>query len=59
MKMARRFKMATCKIYFDDGSDSVHVVATKDILEQMQRPKHKRSYTYGIEFSAVDRVEVV
>ena len=51
--------MTKCKLYFDDGTDCLSEVPGDTLIKQMGRKKNKRLYTCGIEFSAVDKVEVV
>jgi len=51
------------KLYFDDGKtegkyplpDSMEDV----VIEEMRKPKAKRRYKGGIEFSAVERAEYI
>ena len=46
------------KLFFDTGETSINEVDEDTLIEQMKRPKDKRLYRCGIEFSAVDKVEV-
>lgn len=52
------------RLYFDDGTNTWPKydlpLSQEDIVyEQMKRPKNKRLYKAGVEFSRVDRAEVV
>ena len=48
-----------CKLFFEDGSTSINEV-TEEVLEsEMRKPKEKRLYKCGIEFSYIDKVEVI
>ena len=49
------------KIFFNDGSKiegDYSEEAIDDFSKQMLRPQKKRLYTYGIEFSEVEHIEV-
>lgn len=50
------------KLFFDDGSifelPFTELVET-EVMTQMHKPKGKRRYVFGCEFSRVDKVEVV
>ena len=51
------------KLFFDDETDSgkysLPLSAEDDVVEQMSRPKNKRLYRYGVEFSRVNKVEII
>ena len=53
--------MVKVKLFFDDGTESQypHEIDEDDLVKEMSKPKEKRLYTYGIEFSAVERAEVI
>ena len=44
---------------FDNGKISKLSVSEEVLINQMNRPKHKRLYVCGIEFSRVESVKVV
>ena len=46
-------------IFFDDGKTFKTNIPEDTMLNQMRRPKSKRLYTCGIEFSRVDKAEVI
>ena len=45
-------------LHFDDGTIAEQEISEAVLMEQMQRPKTKRLYKCGVEFSAVEKVEV-
>jgi hypothetical protein len=49
------------KLFFNDSS-TFELKGDGDmednIIKQMNKPQDKRNYIYGVEFTAVDRVEV-
>ena len=50
--------MVKAKIIFNDNSTFETNISEDILIEQMNRPQHKRLYTCGIEFSEVEKVEV-
>lgn len=47
------------ELHFDDGTTSILEVDETALIEQMNRPKNKRLYVCGVEFSYVDKAEVL
>ena len=49
-------------IHFDDGGTGkldYNENTELEVMKQMNRPKTRRLYTYGIEFSRVESVEAI
>jgi len=44
---------------FNKKSSFEQEVPESVLIEQMNKPKNKRNYTYGIEFSVVERIEIL
>jgi len=51
--------MVKCRLFFDNGTESIHNISEETLIKQMSKPQHKRNYTYGVEFSYVHKVEVI
>ena len=47
------------KLFFDNGKSSILDVPEDALVAQISRPKKKRLYTCGIEFSAVESAQVI
>ena len=53
--------MVKVKLTFNDGTISNYIqeIPEDTLIEQMKRPQNKRLYKCGIEFSAVEKAEVI
>lgn len=51
--------MVEVKLYFDDGTNFITEIPEDELIKQMSRPKNKRLYVCGTEFSCVEKAEVL